>query len=74
MIRMKVVIMAGGLGSRLKPLTHIIPKPLLPIGETSVLEITINKLKELGIDEIILTLNYKSEIFENYLGDGSKYG
>ncbi len=71
---MKAVIMAGGLGERLAPLTQIIPKPLLPLGESSVLEFTISKLKEQGFKEIILAVNYKSDLFERYLGDGSKYG
>jgi len=71
---MKAVIMAGGLGSRLKPFTQIIPKPLLPVGEKSVLEITIQKLKDQGFTEVILAVNYKSDLFESYFGDGSKFG
>ncbi len=71
---MKAVIMAGGLGSRLKPFTHIIPKPLLPVGEKSVLELTIHKLQSQGFTEIILAVNYKSNLFESYFGDGSKFG
>jgi NDP-sugar pyrophosphorylase family protein len=71
---MKVVILAGGLGSRLKPFTEIIPKPLLPIGEKSILEIQIDRLRASGFNEIILATNYKSDYIENYLGDGSRYG
>jgi NDP-sugar pyrophosphorylase family protein len=71
---MKAVILAGGLGSRLKPFTEIIPKPLLPIGEKSVLEIQILRLKKFGFDEIFLATNYKSEYVENFFGDGSRYG
>ncbi|MBT3297553.1 NTP transferase domain-containing protein [archaeon] len=71
---MKAVIMAGGLGTRLKPFTHVLPKPLLPLGEHSVLEIVISKLRDHGFDEIFLTTYYKSNLFESYLGDGSKYG
>lgn len=71
---MKVVIMAGGLGTRLRPLTHIIPKPLLPLGEQTILEITINKLKNHGFKEFILATNYKSDLFEAYLKDGSHLG
>ncbi|MFZ4589574.1 MAG: sugar phosphate nucleotidyltransferase [Ignavibacteria bacterium] len=71
---MKAVILAGGLGSRLKPFTEIIPKPLLPIGEKSILEIQIDRLKASGFNEIILATNYKSDYIENYLGDGSRYG
>ena len=71
---MKAVILAGGLGSRLRPFTQIIPKPLLPIGEKSVLEIQIEHLKKHGFNEIFLATNYKSEYIENFFGDGSRFG
>lgn len=71
---MKAVILAGGLGTRLKPFTEIIPKPLLPIGEQSLLEIQIEHLKKYGFDEIYLATNYKSKYIENFFGDGSNYG
>lgn len=71
---MKAVILAGGLGTRLRPFTEIIPKPLLPIGEKSVLEIQIEKLKSFGFDEIFLATNYKSAYIEGFFGDGSRYG
>jgi NDP-sugar pyrophosphorylase family protein len=71
---MKAVILAGGLGTRLRPFTEIIPKPLLPIGEKAVLEVQIEQLKKYGFDEIFLATNYKSEYIQNYFGDGSKYG
>ncbi len=71
---MKAVILAGGLGSRLKPFTEIIPKPLLPIGEKAVLEIQIEHLKNNSFNHIYLATNYKSEYIENFFGDGSKYG
>jgi NDP-sugar pyrophosphorylase family protein len=71
---MKAVILAGGLGTRLKPFTEIIPKPLLPIGESSVLEIQILSLKECGVTEIFIATNYMSEYVQAFLGDGQKYG
>ncbi len=71
---MKAVIMAGGLGKRLKPFTEVLPKPLLPLGESSVVEILIQKLKNFGVNEIIISTFYKSDLLERYLGDGSKYG
>jgi NDP-sugar pyrophosphorylase family protein len=70
----RAVILAGGLGSRLKPFTEIIPKPLLPIGEKAVLEIQIEHLCAFGFKEIFLATNYKSEYIEKFLGDGSRYG
>jgi NDP-sugar pyrophosphorylase family protein len=71
---MKAVILAGGLGTRLKPFTEVIPKPLLPIGEKAVLEIQIERFKKYGFDEIYLATNYKSDYIENFFGDGSRYG
>jgi NDP-sugar pyrophosphorylase family protein len=71
---MKAVILSGGLGSRLKPFTEVIPKPLLPIGEKAVLEIQIEHLKAHGFSEIYLATNYKSGYIESFFGDGSKYG
>ena len=71
---MKAVILAGGLGERLRPLTKIIPKPLLPVGEQSVLEITLLAMKNHGIKEISVALNYQSELFRAFLGDGNRWG
>jgi NDP-mannose synthase len=71
---MKAVILAGGLGIRLRPFTEVIPKPLLPIGEKSVLEIQIERLRKFGFDEILLATNYMSDYIEKFFGDGSKYG
>lgn len=71
---MKAVILAGGLGSRLKPFTEVIPKPLLPLGEKSILEIQIERFHKYGFDEIYLATNYRSEYIEKFFGDGSRYG
>ena len=70
----KAIILAGGLGIRLKPFTDVIPKPLLPIGEKAVLEIQIEHLVRHGFKEIFLATNYKSTYVENFFGDGSRYG
>ena len=70
---MKAVILAGGLGKRLRPFTEVIPKPLLPLGEQSVMEVQILSLKRHGFDEIYVATNYRSEYVEAFLGDGSKY-
>ena len=71
---MKAVILAGGEGKRLRPYTHILPKPLLPIGETHIIEIIIKRLKEKGIKDFFILTNYKSDLFEIILGNGSKLG
>lgn len=70
----KAVILSGGLGTRLRPFTEVIPKPLLPVGEKAVLEIQIEALKKFGFDEIYLATNYKSEYIEKFFGDGERYG
>jgi len=74
MERMKAIILAGGLGTRLKPFTEVIPKPLLPIGEKAVLEIQIEHLEEYGFNQIYLATNFKSRYIQNFFGDGSQYG
>jgi NDP-sugar pyrophosphorylase family protein len=71
---MKAVILAGGLGNRLKPFTTVIPKPLLPVGKKAVLEIQIENLKKYGFKDIYLATNYKSEYIENFFGNGSRMG
>ena len=71
---MKAVILAGGLGTRLRPFTEAIPKPLLPIGEKSVLEIQVQHLKQHGFMEIYIATNYKADYVESFMGDGSRYG
>jgi NDP-sugar pyrophosphorylase family protein len=68
------VILAGGLGMRLRPLTNIIPKPLLPIGESTILEIQLLALKKHGIQKVIIAANYMSEYLNAVVGSGEKYG
>ena len=71
---MKAVIMAGGEGVRLRPFTYVIPKPLLPIGNSTILERTIKCLTKCGFGEIFISINYRSQSFEKWMGDGEKYG
>lgn len=66
-IDVPVVIMAGGLGTRLKPLTNIIPKPLIPVNEKTILETIIDQFEKIGCTKYYLSVNYKSEIIEYYL-------
>lgn len=65
-----VVIMAGGKGTRLYPYTKILPKPLIPIGETPIVERIMNAFTEYGVDAFYLTVNYKKEMIKSYFGDG----
>jgi NDP-sugar pyrophosphorylase family protein len=71
---MKAVILAGGLGSRSRPLTFSIPKPLLPVGEKAILQIIIEQLSAAGIREIVLALGYHAELVQAFCGDGSRFG
>ncbi|MDW7674303.1 MAG: sugar phosphate nucleotidyltransferase, partial [Bacillota bacterium] len=71
---MKAVIMAGGMGTRLKPLTCNLPKPMVPIFTKPVMEYTINLLKQYDITEIAVTLQYLPKEIENYFGNGSQWG
>jgi NDP-sugar pyrophosphorylase family protein len=71
---MKAIILAGGKGTRLRPLTYAIPKPLLPIGRKPILEIIIEQLRKSGFLDIILTVQYKAELIEAYFRDGSSFG
>lgn len=71
---MKAVILVGGEGTRLRPLTYDIPKPMVPIVNKPYMEHQIDALLRHGFDEIIFALGYKSEAFEAYFGNGSRWG
>jgi NDP-mannose synthase len=64
---MKAIILAGGRGARLAPYTMVIPKPLLPVGDTPILEIILRQLADAGFDEVTLTLGYMREYFGAFL-------
>ena len=61
---MKAVVLAGGKGVRLRPLTYTIPKPLLPVGEKPILEEIIERLKSFGLREFIIAVGYRAELIE----------
>jgi len=68
------VILAGGLGTRLHPLTLTLPKPMLPIADKPLLEYIIEWLKGYAINNIILCISYLGNIIEGYFSDGKEYG
>ena len=70
----KVVIMAGGKGMRLRPLTRHIPKPMLKVGNKPILETIIERFNECGFGDFIICVNYKSKMIKNYFGNGEKFG
>lgn len=69
-----VILMAGGYGTRLAPLTNDVPKPMLKVGARPILETIVEQLKSYGFKNLIFSLNYKSSIIENYFQDGSNFG
>lgn len=70
----KVVLMVGGLGTRLRPLTENTPKPMLHVGGKPILQTIVEKFASYGFVDIIMCVNYKSNIIQDYFGDGSKFG
>jgi dTDP-glucose pyrophosphorylase len=67
-----VVIMAGGRGERLKPLTDEVPKPMLKVGDLPILEHNINRLQQYGVDDFWFSINYKGDIIKEYFGNGKE--
>ncbi len=70
----RVILMVGGLGTRLRPLTENTPKPMLKVGDKPILETIVLNFKKYGFINITMCVNYKSHIIENYFGDGSVFG
>jgi NDP-sugar pyrophosphorylase family protein len=71
---MKSVLLAGGLGVRLRPLTYTIPKPLLPVGERPILEEIVIRLRAFGLRDLVIAVGYRAELIETYFRDGSHLG
>ena len=69
----RAIILAGGKGTRLKPYTVTLPKPLVPIGDKSILEIIIKQLVKNGFDHVTITINHLADIIKAFCGDGSKW-
>ncbi len=66
-INLPVVIMAGGKGTRLKPITNVIPKPLVPIGDKTILETILNQFESIGCTKFYMSVNYKSDMMKYYI-------
>jgi NDP-sugar pyrophosphorylase family protein len=71
---MKAVILSGGKGTRLRPYTTVIPKPLLPIGDYPILEIILFQLRHFGVDEVILAVGHMAQLFQAFFAHGERYG
>lgn len=66
-INLPVVIMAGGKGTRLKPITNVIPKPLVPVGDKTILEVIMDQFEGIGCKKFYMSVNYKADMMEFYL-------
>lgn len=73
-LALQAVIMAGGPGTRLRPLTEEMPKPMLPVGDRPLMERMIEQLRGAGVRRVNITTHYKGEKISNYFGDGGQFG
>jgi NDP-mannose synthase len=71
---MDVVVLAGGTGTRLRPYTTVLPKPLMPVGDMPVLEILLRRLVAAGFTRVNLAVGHLAELIEAYFGDGKRFG
>ncbi len=71
---MRAVILAGGRGTRLRPYTVVLPKPLMPIGEWPILEVILRQLKRAGFTRATLAVNHQAELIKAFCGAGGKWG
>lgn len=71
---MQALILAGGKGTRLKPFTNVIPKPLVPVGDLPILEIILTQLSRHGVKRVSLAVNHLARLIEAFFGDGSRLG
>ena len=70
----KVILMVGGLGTRLRPLTDTVPKPMLPVGGKPMLQIIVEQLVGYGFSDLIMCVGYKAELIQEFFGDGKAFG
>jgi NDP-sugar pyrophosphorylase family protein len=68
------VILAGGLGTRLRPYTTVLPKPLMPVGDRPILDIVVRQLARAEFERVTIATGYLAELIEAFFGDGSRYG
>ena len=71
---MKAMILAAGKGTRVQPITHVIPKPMIPILQQPVMEFLLELLKEHGVKEVMVNVSHLAEEIENYFRDGQRFG
>jgi NDP-mannose synthase len=71
---MQAIILAGGKGTRLKPYTTVLPKPLMPIGDCPILEVVVKQLKKNGFKKITMAIGHQHDLFIAFFGNGEKWG
>ena len=70
----RAVILAGGMGTRLRPYTVVLPKPLMPVGEYPILEVVLRQLARHGFRRVTMAVNHQAELIEAFFGNGSRWG
>ena len=70
---MKAIILAGGRGTRLAPYTYVLPKPMMPVGETAILEILLRQMKRAGINHVVLTVGHLAGLMQAFFQDGQQF-
>lgn len=70
----RAILLAGGKGTRLRPYTVVLPKPLMPLGDYPILEVIVRQLVASGFDHITMTVNHQADLIKTFFGDGSKWG
>ncbi len=70
----RAVVLAGGLGMRLRPYTTVLPKPLMPVGDRPILDIIVRQLRHAGFERLTIVTGHLAELIEAFFGDGEKYG
>jgi NDP-sugar pyrophosphorylase family protein len=71
---MRAIILAGGQGTRLRPYTTVLPKPLMPVGDRPVMDIIVRQLRRAGFERVTVATGHLAELIETFFGDGSGYG
>src|SRR3954447_11129514 len=70
----RVVVLAGGEGTRLRPYTAVLPKPLMPLGDRPILDIVLRQLRAAGVEHVTIATGYLAELIEAFCSDGRNYG
>ena len=71
---MKAMILAAGKGTRVRPITHTTPQPMIPILQKPVMEFLVELLRQHGFDQIMVNVSHLADVIENYFRDGQKFG